>query len=118
MSVNYEVLDLNHNLGKTILNGRKVSFQISHLDSVNGVYLLLAGTATGAACSVQFAGSVKESSNYVNIGAPLTLTGSFANEIELTPAVNTTLRPFIRATFTVPSGSTLVIPNFNRTKRG
>lgn len=117
--INFEVSDLLHNKGRTIRNNDVFPIPLTHYDSVNGVWLILQGVAatSGAAVSVQFAGSVDGVNEWENIGSAVTLVTTFSTEIEIMPATSSTLRPFLRALFTIPATASLTLSNFKRTKR-
>lgn len=116
---NLELSDLLIRQKKSVDNGDVISLQCTHLDSLYGLWFLLKGSETSptTAVTVIFEGSVDGTNGYTAIGSAVTLTGSFTQEIEIVPDPGQTLRPFIRARFTVPADASLDLTAFKVTKR-
>lgn len=116
--MNYEISDMLLKHGRTIRNNDEIPIQLTHADSVDGLWFIMQGVSAGVGTvSVEFSGSVDGTNGWIVIGSPLTLTSTFTTELQVAPAAGSTMRPFMRAKFTVPAAASLVFSNFKRTKR-
>lgn len=117
---NYEVSDLLQSSGKSIVNGFKLPFQLSHWDSVYGFFVLLKGAATtpSADITLNFQGSIDGISAWMDLGSVVTVSGNaLSSEVAIYPPVGTSLRPFVRIVFTIPSDASLIMDTLKITRR-
>lgn len=117
---NLEIIDLLQSNGKSIRSGASIEFQLTHSDTVHGIWVLLDGISITPTTNItlRFESSINGKGAWVDLGSVATIAGSILqSEIEIYPPAGTSLRPFVRIRFEIPPDASLVMNTLQRTKR-
>lgn len=96
-----------------------VTFEPTHLDSVHGIYLSVAGVTTGAGTPMISVEQSIDNTNWVEVTAAVAFKGSPVSlVVKCIPTLTETLYPFLRLKITTDATSALVITGISRTIRG